>query len=118
MTTDNLQWLYFGCYKESGHYLWLPGMQKDHRQQYRWLCQFDGILAPQPEHTLYVASYSWLGGWKLAALSWWDRSVDTRPNTNSIVFCDFDFGGGDLMLAQARIEFPEIFARQPDIKIA
>jgi hypothetical protein len=85
-----LKWpgyLYFGCGKgEAGHYLWHKDGYKFHAHPWEKLERFDGQLQLQPETTLYVANITRLTGWGLTAVSWWDRSQDKRPASNSIFF--------------------------------
>ncbi len=106
-------WMYFGCWREAGHYLFLPGMHKIYDRQVSPLSHFDAMLAPQPESILYRAAFSRLGGWNLSALSWWDRSVDTRPASNSIVFAPGAVVSAEWMLEEAHKVFPEVFKHQP-----
>lgn len=105
--------MYFGCGREAGHYLW---DQYGHKITYgptpRRL-NLDGVLAPQPEKDLYVASFSRLGGWGLSALSWWDRSVDRRPASNSIIYAPSLTITPEEMLAASKDAFPWVFARLP-----
>jgi hypothetical protein len=48
-------------------------------------------------------------GWTV--LAWWDRSVDTRGGSNSVIVADrpLDF---DQMIALLAIHFPEVSKRQ------
>lgn len=112
-----LGWYYFGCGpREAGHYCW------DHRGQrdsgyvkgahINW-GSFDGTLPPQPEREVYVASFSRLGGWGKAALSWWDRSQDKRPASNSTILCPIITATPAEVYAQAQVIFPWVFARLP-----
>lgn len=107
------QWLYFGCGTGSGHYLFTEGRAswraKDERLEY-----FDGKLAPQRPAHRYVAAFSILGGQQLAALSWWDNSVDHRPGSNSIIFAPLNEAGApEAMLEEAQRRFPWVFSRLP-----
>lgn len=106
-------WFYFGCGREAGHYCF------DHAGQKHWPSgginwnRFDGMLPPQPEQERYVASFSRLGGWGKAALSWWDGSVDGRPQSNSTVLCPrFNITPAE-MYVEAQLVFPWVFARLP-----
>lgn len=106
-------WMYFGCRSSggAGHYLSSP--RGDAPRQWDRLNTFDGKLAPQPERELYLAALSRLGGWNLSALSWWDRSVDRRGQSNSIIFAPSLDIAPDTMLAEAQRIFPWVFARLP-----
>lgn len=108
-------WFYFGCgRREAGHYCF------DHTGQKVWgsvtgiqWSRFDGMLPPQPERERYVASFSRLGGWGKAALSWWDGSVDGRPQSNSTVLCPNINISPAEMYAEAQRVFPWVFSRLP-----
>lgn len=106
------EWLYFGCRHEAGHYVFRENGRTDY-----WLedgiGRFDGKLAPQPEAELYVAALSRLGGWGLSALSWWDRSVDRRPGSNSILFAPSLTIEPIEILVEGTKRFPWVFDRLP-----
>ena len=108
-------WFYFGCGGGAGHYLFNALGSKvyaDGRLR-RLRDHFDGTLPPQPEAELYVASFSRLGGWNMSALSWWDRSVDKRPGSNSTVFAPGLVIDPRAMLDLAHARFPWVFNRLP-----
>ena len=115
-----LPWLYFGCGTGIGHHLFGQDSQRWHsyRDQDRYLenlAQLDGMLAPQDAKMLLKsdcpASLTRLGGWGYSALSWWDRSVDTRPGSNSIIFApDMTIKATEIE-ALGRKRFPWVFAR-------
>lgn len=83
---------YFGCGNGAGHYLWNPNWSSADRRlpddfplaRYETL---DGGLLPLGEQHVYEKQVEgrlrvWrTDGW--AILTWWDRSVDTRPACNS-----------------------------------
>lgn len=116
-----LPWLYFGCGpRGNGHYLHDQTGEKlhaygshplAHLQRMNW----DGVLAPQPERSdrLYQASFSRLGGWGYSALSWWDRSADTRSASNSTVLAPHLSIDPAVMLDDAYARFSWVFARLP-----
>lgn len=115
---------YFGCGLEHGHYLFesvaenpsicyrVPGYDQ------KWMLQSDGIFPPQPERDtiLYKATMCYLHGYTI--LSWWDRSVDHRPGSNSTLFLPkvFTFDGTGFFAASnlAQQLFPWVFARLPE----
>lgn len=76
---------------------------------------FDGILGPQPESNsnLYKASFSRLGGWGYSALSWWDRSKDTRSGSNSTILAPDLRIHPKEMLKEAVTRFSWVFSRLP-----
>lgn len=114
-------WLYFGCGINSvGHYLFLQNGQRYHsygnsKLKYLEGMNFDGILAPQPEsnNNLYKASFSRLGGWGYCALSWWDRSKDTRGGSNSTILAPDLRIHPIKMLEESKERFPWVFERLP-----
>jgi hypothetical protein len=105
------KWIYFGCGDQSGHYAFEEGTR--YRSSDSSFAAFDGTLPPQPERQLYVASFSRLGGWGFSALSWWDRSVDSRPGSNSTILAPSLTIEPDTMLAEAKRRFPWVFDRLP-----
>lgn len=108
------KWYYFGCRDQAGHYLFDQSGQENYGYgPERPLGQFDGCLAPQPERDLYVAAVSRLGGVGYTALAWWDRSVDKRPASNSIIFAPGLDGDPAELLAEAERRFPWVFSRLP-----
>lgn len=108
------EWLYFGCHKEPGHYVFGQGMRsRVPRYGSGDLSRFDGMLPPQTDTAPYIATVSRLGGWGLTALAFWDYSVDKRGGCNSIVFApSLTIAPADL-LAEAQARFPEVFGRLP-----
>ena len=113
--------LFFGAWSKPGHYYWAPGR--------RWAeCErilpaslqgrkLDGRLAPQKRFTTYPnslieaegeAAVHHIEGWTVVA--WWDRSVDTRPGSNSALL----MRGTHTMTAvllEAADKFPELLPR-------
>lgn len=106
---------YFGCYQQLGHYLWVPGMRSSQWQPWDrqpgflpWT-EIDGKLPPQDNdqregsHALHH-----LNGWTAWAL--WDRTVDSRFNSNSVFFAE-GIHDVDAMKAIAAEHFPEVWDR-------
>lgn len=109
-------WFYFGCHRQSGHYVFTEGMRSYHPiygAQERNLNRFDGMLAKQEDRTLYVATVSRLEGWGLSALAFWDQSVDKRGGSNSVIFAPSLTIEPVELLAEAERRFPEVFGRLP-----
>lgn len=67
------QWLYFGCHRQPGHYLFAEGMRSyglgRHLDK---LSHFDGKLPRQDSTKPYIATVSRLEGWGVSALAFWD----------------------------------------------
>lgn len=111
--TTNSTWLYFGCNNGPGHHLYNVKMYPVYDNKYRKLSNFDGTLPPFDSSAGYIASFSRLGGWGLSAIAFWDYSVDKRGGCNSVFFVDSLTIEPDEMLAEAKKQFPEVFARLP-----
>lgn len=109
---SNAGWFYIGCGHEAGHYCFDHTGQKVWDSEIRW-SHYDGMLPPQPERERYVASFSRLGGWGKAALSWWDGSVDKRPGSNSTILCPVITKTPAEVYAEAQVVFPWVFERLP-----
>lgn len=109
-------WCYFGCGSDAGHYIFPEGSFATHgygRPLFEKMNSFDGKLAPLPERELYLAAFNVIGSIGYSALSWWDRSVDKRPGSNSTIFSpSFDISADDLLIEGER-RFPWVFARLP-----
>jgi hypothetical protein len=106
---------YFGCYEESGHYLFRPGpmstpsssIPKDFPVKPYGL--LDGRLlrnGPQPQGV--CTHYRGINGWTL--ISFWDRSVDSRGGSNSTFLCRGEHTFEE-MLALFKEHFPTIVSR-------
>jgi hypothetical protein len=111
-------WLYFGCYKQAGHYLFKEGM---HGQYYdraiEKLTRFDGMLAPQDSNVPYMATVSRLEGFGVSALSFWDYSVDKRGGCNSTFFAPSLTISPDDLIKESASRFPEVWSRFPEVKL-
>jgi hypothetical protein len=114
MITD---WLYFGCYRRPGHYLFKPGMREPYSPDMRKLLNFDGLLPPQNNGAGYVATVSRLEAWGVTALAFWDYTVDSRGGSNSVFYAPSLTISPDRLLAEARERFPEVWARLPEVKL-
>lgn len=107
------EWLYFGCHRQAGHYLFGQGMRSRYEHKYDRLTHFDGKLPPQDCADPYIATVSRLEGWGMSALAFWDYSVDKRGGCNSVVFAPSLTISPDDLLAEAKARFPEVFSRLP-----
>jgi hypothetical protein len=110
------KWFYFGCYRQPGHYVFVPGMGGAYGSKYEKLSNFDGSLPPR-DPTGYIASVSRLGGWGLTALAFWDYTVDKRGGCNSVFFAPSLTITAEELLAGAKQHFPQVWERLPEIKI-
>lgn len=89
---------YFGCWEESGHYLWRAEGRSARREESKVLpwSQLDGTLPPADRRPMRRegdypevdreapqghAALHHKGGW--TAIAFWDRSVDRRPGSSS-----------------------------------
>lgn len=107
--------LYFGCIRESGHYMWdARGRKSYHDIPQPWGYSIDGKLCPpgdpwakngQPQGS---AALHHKDGW--TALAFWDRTVDSRPGSNSAFLADETLTFEQL-LERAKEAFPQVFAR-------
>ena len=103
---------FFGCLGTAGHFLY---SKNEHRtlpdKQTPWGFEMDGGLAPQdvPEKQGHAAIHH-KNGW--TAVSWWDRTVDTRGKCNSAVLAEgeHDFEQMKVLLKE---HWPEVYTRQP-----
>lgn len=113
--------LYFGVWdpRSLGHGYHVPGGRRPVGAVTTPWPHVDGKLAPtigprqkyfQNEAVQGVASLTHKGGW--TALSFWDRTGDSRGNSSSTFLFDETLTFDDA-LARARVEFPSIFARFP-----
>jgi hypothetical protein len=112
---------YFGCVHRPGHYFFdinLTTIWEDNNL-IPWK-EIDGKLAPHKEgctekyHCKCMSSEEGIStihhkdGW--TALSFWDRSVDERPASNSAFFAEGTFTF-EKMLELAKTNFPDIVGR-------
>lgn len=112
-------WLYWGCSRDVGHYLFdetlSPARDASGRHPHP-LAQFDGTLC-EFGAAPYVATLTRLGGLGYSALAFWDRSLDSRVGSNSIFFAPSLRIAPESILRGAEIHFPSIVARMPPIHI-
>jgi hypothetical protein len=111
---------YFGCIDQSGHYMnSSTGRQISYRDVGPWTKDIDSGLCPgdRSRHSPDVsraqqieghAALHHKDGW--SALSFWDRSVDTRYGCNSNFLAEGTFSFTD-MVALAKAKFPNVWNR-------
>ena len=109
---------YFGCYGNAGHYMRAPGgsalrstrAEHDFTISNPWGYNIDGELCVSPERRQVqgVTKVHHKDGW--TAISFWDRSVDSRPGSNSALLAEGEhtFEG---MMALFNHYFPEVLKR-------
>ncbi len=101
---------YFGCLQEAGHHMHDANLRTDwgFLNSNPWGRTVDSDLCPKGNQAEGKAALHYKGGW--TALAFWDRSVDSRPGSNSVFLAEgaFDFGQ---MLELARATFPSIMQR-------
>lgn len=108
---------YFGCWGDTGHYLW----NRERRYTREGDCPFDpfyprveghahidGVFCPKNRQVQGEATVTVKDGWTI--LAFWDRSVDHRPNSNS-AFIERGAFTFEEMVSRAKAEFPAIWAR-------
>ena len=108
--------LFFGCWHDVGHYLHdASGSTVRHRTPWsgsgRWAEHgggLDGTLAPGDSQARGRAKLHVKDGW--TALAFWDRSVDTRPNSNGVFLVDEELNFREAVVAFA-VYFPRIAER-------
>lgn len=105
---------YFGCIGQPGHYMHAEGSWRhmwpiDFQP---WNLKVDGGLIPGGPRNAYgkqgVAAIHHKDGW--TAISFCDRSVDTRPGCSSTFLFDTELTF-DEALREAQERWPDIFAR-------
>ena len=113
--------LYFGCIKESGHYLWNEGLVHEYRAEALGISRslersLDGLFCPPEGSHYYEYMCSHVPPWRI--ISWWDCSVDTRPGSHStFLFKDYSLlVDPEKLLEDAARVFPSVFTRQSKIK--
>lgn len=114
------QILFFGCQNgKYGHFAFAPGWRLASGREARILEKNDGKLAPKSKHGNQIEGKARVvygidedGGYAL--LSFWDRSVDSRPGSNVIFFVHIepnDSCDDEEILKRCKEAWPEVFAR-------
>lgn len=113
--------LYFGCSRDAraGHFLWAADGRTSARlvgatpEEREWFRAFEHTLdctyAPRGSQVQGRALRHHVHGWTIVA--WWDRTVDSRGNSNSAVLIRGEYTFDEAM-AWARRLVPWVFERQ------
>ncbi len=114
--------LYFGCWQRAGHYLHARGgiCARDMTTYpgFPWTLGLldTGLLKNGKHPDIYDGKVFWTCGGKLTlwfAFFWWDRSVDTRPGSNSGIYVrGFEFPEKQVAFDFGLAAFPGVVARQ------
>ena len=102
---------YFGCIGQHGHYMFKPGSRMTDwmfLDKNPWGHSIDGRLCPDEKQIEGQARIHQKDGW--TALSFWDRSIDRRPGSNSNFLAEGDHTFDEMMLL-ANEHFPEVMER-------
>lgn len=106
---------YFGCWGQTaGHYLHAGGgssmRQRDLPEDWPIAVDFldCGLLPPKKPQTEGLATFVHVNGWTI--ISFWDRSADSRPNSNS-AFLARGLHSFDEIVRMTRAAFPSVWDR-------
>lgn len=72
--------------------------------------RFDGVLAPFDSNQIGKYLESIIPPFRI--VSWWDRSGDSRPGSNSMMI-GVGYSSAEEILDDALVKFPVIMSRQP-----
>ena len=104
--------MYFGCLRQSGHYLWHPtkGCVTRLDKAQPWGHRIDGGITKDSKEreNLGVVQSAKLNGWTL--VTWADRSVDSRHGSHSTFIVEADVTP-DRLIEMAREQWPQVFSR-------
>ena len=103
---------YFGCWGDSGHFMFNRDGETAERNARAILPPPlrvpDATLTPKGPQIQGVALLHHVEGW--TAISFWDRSVDSRPGSNSTFILRGTLTW-DEVIEQSRAAFPSVWAR-------
>lgn len=106
---------YYGCWSTTGHYLFQPGGRRIDYLSTPFGYDLDGRVQPVETHDAYCRGNGipalrlvHRDGW--TAVGFWDNTVDSRPKSCGAFVC---IGSKNLeqVLAEAKVQFPEIWLR-------
>ncbi len=109
---------YFGCIRDTGHFLWCGEnyyCHTFHRESKilsvpeNLLRVIDGTFIPTETHNQGIYKTSNIG--KTIIIAWHDYTVDSRPGSNSALI-GIGFTNGEEMIDFAITKFPSVMNRQ------
>ena len=104
---------YFGCHKEAGHFAWDRSLfLKARGPAADWLSSRDGRFPPLGGGRQGIASLTHYPRSQVTVLAFWDRSVDSRPGSNSTFLLPGVMTFVESVIA-AREAFPAVWKRYP-----
>lgn len=106
--------IYFGCIGRAGHFLYNSDGRTIYPRRGEWfpwgLDEIDGPLQPQTEEQVEgLCVLHRRDGW--TCIAWWDRSEDSRPNSNSALFVE-GYRDFEQMVGELSQHFPQVMLRQ------
>lgn len=107
--TDMTVW-FFGCLGEPGHYLRGADKRIEWNRVHPWGNKIDGGLCEGPKYQR-ADGKMWehhKDGW--TAVAFWDQSGDDRGASNTAFLVHAEVTADEL-IAAARLQWPEVFAR-------
>lgn len=104
---------YFGCLQEPGHFWWSSSLSRAPLPGTTFP-MVDGVYCPPATdkegvaQVVYMTLHQYRGPWTL--VSFWDRSVDSRPGSNSAFLLEgaYSFTAA---LERSKLTFPSIWKR-------
>ncbi len=121
-SVNKIEVLCFGCIGVAGHYLHSKTGVNWRNEQTPWGDRLDAFLLTSDYYNHNTAvtglcSEHHLNGW--TAISFWDRSGDSRPGSNTSFLCHAEITAAEL-LALAREQWPHVFSRPgfPELKLS
>ena len=106
--------VYFGCWKQAGHFLHKPGMHSlyDHERREMNIpsaSDLDGskLFLPQPEK-VGTGCVTYLPAMNRTILAWWGSPWDQRGAVNAAFITNGEMNGAGLMWQRFIHYFPEL----------
>lgn len=102
---------YFGCWKEPGHYLWVPPGRRASRLEERdYLApkELDCNLIFLPPEVVGCGALTLLPGCRKTVLAWWGSPYDRRGKVNSAIIVRGIIANPVTVWQSFRTLFPEL----------